>query len=45
MPTLITGGTGFIGSQVARVLAERGERPIVFDINDRQVPLKGLKTR
>ena len=45
MRTLITGGTGFIGSQVARVLAERGERPIIFDINDRQVPFKGIEDK
>jgi len=32
--TLITGGTGFIGAQVVRVLLEKGEKGIVvFDIN------------
>jgi threonine 3-dehydrogenase len=45
MPTLITGGTGFIGSQVARVLAERGERPVVFDINDRPIRFKGIEDK
>lgn len=32
MPSLITGGTGFLGAQVARVLLARGERrPVLFD--------------
>lgn len=43
MSILITGGTGFIGAQVARVLAERGERPVLLDINDRNTLLKGLE--
>lgn len=30
-PILITGGNGFLGSQLARALAERGERVIVYD--------------
>jgi len=34
MTTLITGGTGFIGSTVARILLARGEqRPVLFDRN------------
>jgi threonine 3-dehydrogenase len=34
MATLITGGTGFIGAQVARLLLERGEPDLVlFDLN------------
>ncbi len=34
MGTLITGGTGFIGAQVVRLLLEKGEKDIVvFDIN------------
>lgn len=34
MTTLITGGTGFIGSTVARLLLARGEeRPVLFDRN------------
>jgi len=45
MNTLITGGTGFIGAEVARVLARNGERPIVFDINDRKTLLKGVEDR
>ena len=34
MTVLITGGTGFIGTEVARILLNKGEkRPVVFDIN------------
>jgi len=34
MSILVTGGTGFIGAQVIRLLVERGQRDIVaFDIN------------
>ena len=32
MTTLITGGAGFIGSFVARLLIEAGERPVLLDI-------------
>jgi threonine 3-dehydrogenase len=34
MSVLVTGGTGFIGAQVVRILLERGEKGVVvFDIN------------
>jgi nucleoside-diphosphate-sugar epimerase len=33
MATLITGGTGLIGADVAKLLVERGEeRPALFDL-------------
>jgi len=43
MAILVTGGTGFIGAQVARELVHQGEKPIVFDISDRKTLLKGLE--
>jgi len=45
MNILITGGTGFIGAQVARTLVQRGEKPVVFDINDRKTLLKGIEDK
>ena len=32
MTKLITGGTGYVGSELARILVERGERVVLFDI-------------
>ncbi len=32
MTKLITGGTGLIGSEVAKMLVEKGDRPILFDV-------------
>jgi threonine 3-dehydrogenase len=45
MAVLVTGGTGFIGAEVVRTLVQRGERPIVFDINDRKTLLQGVEDR
>jgi nucleoside-diphosphate-sugar epimerase len=39
MATMITGGAGFIGSCLARLLIEEGERPVLFDIAPIQGPL------
>jgi len=33
MAVLITGGTGFIGSELARLLIDRGEDVVLFDVN------------
>lgn len=33
MTTLVTGGTGFVASNVVRVLAERGHEIVCFDLN------------
>ncbi len=33
MATLITGGSGFIGSHLCNILIERGERPVILDIS------------
>ncbi|MBL7126355.1 MAG: NAD-dependent epimerase/dehydratase family protein [Dehalococcoidales bacterium] len=32
MTKLITGGTGYIGAELARILAERGEETVLFDV-------------
>ena len=32
MATLVTGGTGFVASNIVRMLAEQGEHVVVFDI-------------
>jgi threonine 3-dehydrogenase len=45
MATLVTGGTGFIGAEVVRELVRRGEKVIVFDINDRKTLLKGVEEK
>jgi nucleoside-diphosphate-sugar epimerase len=38
MTTLITGGTGFIGSNLARMLIDQGERPVLLDV----APVQGM---
>lgn len=45
MTTLITGGSGFIGSYLARLLIETGERPVLFDIAPVHGPLSELSGR
>jgi nucleoside-diphosphate-sugar epimerase len=45
MAILVTGGTGFIGAQVARVLVHKGEKPVIFDVNDRKTLLKGIEEK
>ena len=45
MTTLITGGAGFIGSFVARLLIETGERPVLFDIAPIAGPLSEMEGR
>jgi threonine 3-dehydrogenase len=43
MTTLITGGTGFVGSQVTRLLLEKGEKDLVaFDIMPSTKRLEGI---
>jgi threonine 3-dehydrogenase len=45
MNTMITGGTGFIGSYLARLLIEDGETPVIFDIAPITGPLLELTDR
>ena len=46
MSVLVTGGTGFIGAQVVRLLLERGEKDIVvFDINPSTKLLNDVEDR
>ena len=41
MATLVTGGTGFVGSNIVKTLAQRGHRVVCFDL----VPPNDLLTR
>ena len=45
MTTLITGGAGFIGSYVAKLLIDAGERPVLFDIAPVTGPLANSQER
>ena len=45
MATLITGGAGFIGSCLAQLLIDDGEKPVVFDIAPLQGPLTERRGR
>src|SRR5262245_42264771 len=43
MTTLITGGTGLIGTEVAKLLAEQGkERPVLFDLRPSNSRVEGM---
>ena len=41
-PILITGGTGFIGSYLAKHLLEQGERVVLFDRNPDPLVREGV---
>lgn len=43
MTSLITGGTGFVGAELARLLVERGERPLLADVSPLRGPLEDLE--
>ena len=44
MTILITGGTGFIGSNLARKLIDEGERPVLFDVAPVQRMLRDMES-
>ena len=43
MTNLITGGTGFVGSELAKKLLNRGEKVVLFDIAPRYENLESIK--
>jgi nucleoside-diphosphate-sugar epimerase len=45
MTKLITGGTGFLGSQLAHALIDRGEDVILFDVNINSNRINGIKDK
>ena len=46
MAAVITGGTGFVGAQVVRMLLEKGEKtPVVFDLNPTTRNLDDIRDR
>ncbi len=45
MTMLITGGTGLIGSQLAKMLVNRGEKVVLFDIAPRYAAIEPIKDK
>ena len=45
MTKLITGGTGFLGSQLAHTLVDRGEDVVLFDINPDWTRIRAIKDK
>ena len=45
MSHMITGGTGFLGSQLAHMLVGRGQDVILFDINPNLDRIKDIKDK
>ena len=45
MSKLITGGTGFLGSQLAHLLVDRGEDIALFDIDINWNRIKGIREK
>ena len=43
MKTLVTGGTGFIGAEIAKRLDARGDRVTAFDLYPNEARLDGAK--
>ena len=45
MAKLITGGTGYIGAELAQILVERGEEVVLFDIVLNEYRVEGIKNK
>lgn len=45
MVTLVTGGTGLLGSQIVRSLAENGEKPVAYDISPKPSLLSDISEK
>jgi len=45
MTKLITGGTGFVGSELAKMLVSRGEEVVLFDIAPRYESIQSIKEK
>ena len=43
MKTLITGGTGFLGSELSRILLDKGDEVVLFDVAPRLTRLGDIK--
>jgi len=45
MAKLITGGTGYIGSELARILTGRGEEVVLFDITINRYRIEDIESK
>ena len=45
MAKLITGGTGYIGAELAHILVERGEEVVLFDINLNHYRIEDIESK
>ena len=45
MSVLVTGGTGYIGAEVARLLVDRGETPVLFDISPNRSAITSIEAK
>ena len=45
MAKLITGGTGYIGAELAHILADRGEEVVLFDININHYRIEDIESK
>ncbi len=45
MTKLITGGTGYIGAELARILVGRGDQPVLFDIAINRARISGMEEK